>query len=388
MTGLTGANFPAKSFTRTDRGLTGQWWWTVDRWSLAAITALIFIGAILVLAASPAVATRIGLDSFYLVRHHYAMLAPAIMVVIGVSMLSPRQVKRLGVFGYAAFIVLTAMTLVVGQEIKGATRWINLGPVSLQPSEFLKPCFAILAAWMFSLQHSSRQSGKPFPGYAAAIGLYLLTAGLLIKQPDLGMTVVVTATWFAQFFVAGLPILWVLAGIVLSVLGLTLAYFLLPHVTERVDQFLDPKLGDTFQIDRALEAFMNGGLFGRGPGEGTVKLVLPDAHADFVFAVAGEEFGMVLCLAIVLIFAFIVLRALMRMMAENNMFILLAVTGLTTSFGLQAMVNMASSLHLMPTKGMTLPFISYGGSSVIATALGVGMLLALTRRRFPGGADL
>ncbi len=372
------------TFSRTDRSQLGQWWWTVDRWSLAAILALIFIGAILVLAASPAVAVRIGLDSFYLVRHHYFMLPFAIAVIIGVSVLSPKQVRRLGVIGFFVFLVLTSMTLFKGQEIKGATRWITFGPLTLQPSEFLKPTFAIFAAWMFSLQHS----GQRIPGNIIAIAAYVLVVVLLMKQPDLGMTSVVTLTWFAQFFVAGLPILWVVAGIGIGTAGLIGAYLTFPHVTERVDQFLDPKAGDNYQIDRALEAFTNGGLYGRGPGEGTVKLVLPDAHADFVFAVAGEEFGLIVCLIIVAIFAFIVLRSLLRVVGENNLFILLSVTGLATGFGLQAVINMASSLHLMPTKGMTLPFISYGGSSIVAIALGVGMLLAFTRKRFPGSVDV
>ncbi|MDY0871130.1 FtsW/RodA/SpoVE family cell cycle protein [Dongia rigui] len=372
-----------RGFARTDRSMVAQWWWTVDRWMLAAVIALAFIGAILVLAASPAVATRIGMDSFALVRRHYAMLPLALGTVIFVSMLSAKQVRRLGVILFFVFFGLTALTLFAGVEIKGATRWISLGPLSLQPSEFLKPCFAIFAAWMFALQKTSPN----IPGNIIAIGAYLATIALLLKQPDLGMTAVVTATWAAQFFIAGLPIFWVLLLVGLGAAGLVGAYFALPHVTERVDQFFNPESGDTYQIDRALEAFQNGGLYGKGPGEGSVKLVLPDAHADFVFAVAGEEFGLIVCLILVALFAFIVLRALSRLLGEHNHFIILAATGLVTSFGLQAIVNMASTLHLMPTKGMTLPFISYGGSSIIAIGLGVGMLLALTRRRFPGSVE-
>lgn len=372
------------AFARTDRSIFGQWWWTVDRWTLAAIFALIFLGAILVLAASPAVATRIGMENnFGLAQRHFLMLPLAVATIVGASMLSPRQVRRLGVVLFLLFFILTAMTLFIGAEIKGATRWISVGPFSLQPSEFLKPCFAIFAAWMFALQKTT----PGVPGNAIAIAAFLAVAGVLLRQPDLGMTAVVTATWSAQFFIAGLPIFWVLLLVGLGVAGLVGAYFLLPHVTERVDQFFNPESGDTYQIDRALEAFQNGGLYGTGPGEGSVKLVLPDAHADFVFAVAGEEFGLIVCLLLVVLFAFVVLRALSRLLGEHNHFIILAATGLVTSFGLQAIVNMASTLHLMPTKGMTLPFISYGGSSVVAIALGVGMLLALTRRRFPGGVE-
>jgi len=374
-------------FARTDRSALGQWWWTVDRWTLAAVIALMFVGAILVLAASPAVATRIGLDSFYLVRHHYMMLPLAATTLIAVSVLTPRQVRRLGVCLFFFFLALTVLTLFSGVEIKGATRWINLGPLSLQPSEFLKPCFAIFTAWMFALQRAELP-GQRIPGNLISIGAYLATVAILIKQPDLGMTVVITATWAAQFFIAGLPIFWVALIVGCGVAGLIGAYFMLPHVTDRVNQFLDPSTGDTYQIDRALEAFSHGGLVGQGPGGGTVKLNLPDAHADFVFAVAGEEFGMVVCTLIVALFAFIVLRSLLRMLGETNLFVLLATTGLVTSFGLQAVVNMASTLHLMPTKGMTLPFISYGGSSIVAIALGVGMLLALTRKRFPGSQEI
>jgi cell division protein FtsW len=372
------------AFARTNRSALSQWWWTVDRWTLAAVIALMFVGAIMVLAASPAVAVRIGLDSFYLVRHFYMMLPVAGATLIAVSVLTPRQVRRLGVVLFFFFLALTALTLFSGNEIKGATRWISIGPFSLQPSEFLKPCFAIFTAWMFALQKSEQR----IPGNLIAIGAYLVTVSLVIKQPDLGMTVVLTATWAAQFFIAGLPILWVTSFVGLGAAGLAGAYYLLPHVTERVNQFLDPAAGDNYQVDRALEAFSNGGLYGRGPGGGTVKLVLPDAHADFVFAVAGEEFGLIVCLIIVALFAFIVLRSLLRMLGENNLFVLYSVTGLTTSFGLQAVVNMASTLHLMPTKGMTLPFISYGGSSIVAIALGAGMLLALTRKRFPGSTEV
>lgn len=374
----------APTFSRSDRSIFGQWWWTIDRWNLAAILALAFAGAILVLAASPAVATRIGLDSFYLVTRHYAMLPVALGAMIAISLLAPKQIRRLGAIMFLVFVILTAMTLFVGEEIKGATRWISIGPFSLQPSEFLKPSFAILAAWMFALQ----KEGKNVPGNMIAIAGYGLVVSLLIKQPDLGQTAIVSATWFAQFFVAGLPIIWVGAFLALGIVGLVGAYLLLPHVTERVNQFLEPGKNDTYQIDRALEAFQNGGLYGRGPGEGTVKLVLPDAHSDFVFAVAAEEFGLLISLLLVGLFAFIVLRSFVRSMNERNLFILLAVTGLTVSFGLQTLVNMASSLHLMPTKGMTLPFISYGGSSVIAIGVEMGMILGLTRRRFNAGGDI
>ena len=365
------------TFARTDTSLLSRWWWTVDRWMLAALGVLVFCGIILVMAASPAVAVRIGLDRFYLVRHHLVLLPIALAIVLGVSLLNLRNLRRLAVIGFVIAFTLTALTLVAGSEIKGATRWINLGGFSLQPSEFLKPCFAVVAAWLFASQHGR----VPVPGNLIAVALYLMVIALLLLQPDLGMTAVVSATWFAQFFLAGLPVLWVVALGATGLVGLGGAYFVFAHVRERVDGFLDPAAGNNYQVDRSLEAFMNGGLIGRGPGEGTVKSVLPDAHSDFIFAVAGEEFGLLLCLLLVALFAFIVLRGFARLLHENNLFVLLATAGLLVTFGLQAVVNMASTLHLMPTKGMTLPFISYGGSSLLALSLTMGMVLALTRRR-------
>jgi cell division protein FtsW len=238
----------------------------------------------------------------------------------------------------------------------------------------------VVTAWLLA-QYRLRER---FPGHWIAVALFILVVGLLIKQPDLGMTVVVSAVWFAQFFLAGLRLVWVAAGMVSGVAGLVGAYFALPHVASRIDRFLDPASGDSYQVDRSMDAFMNGGWWGRGPGEGTVKEYLPDAHADFVFAVAGEELGLITCLIIVALFAFIVLRGFSRLLQESNLFVVLAATGLLVQFGLQAIINMASSLELMPTKGMTLPFLSYGGSSLLALGLGMGMALALTRRRFGG----
>jgi cell division protein FtsW len=369
-------------FARTDRSVMGLWWWTVDRWSLAALILLMGVGALLVLAASPAVAIHLKLDSFYLVRHHFALLVPAAIMMVAISLMTPLGIRRLAVIGLIIALALTAITLVHGTEIKGARRWIDLLGLSIQPSEFVKPCFAVVAAWMFAEQHGKRR----LPGNAIAILLYLAIVALLMAQPDFGMTFVISVTWFAQFVLAGLPLLWVGGLTVAGVGGVIGAYYLFPHVTTRIDGFLNPAGGDTYQVDRSLEAFVNGGLYGVGPGEGTVKQVLPDAHSDFVFAVAGEEFGFIACLLIVLLFAFIVLRGYTRLLRETNMFVLLAASGIITDFGLQAFINMASTLHLMPTKGMTLPFISYGGSSLLALALAMGMFLALTRRRSGDGA--
>jgi cell division protein FtsW len=287
------------------------------------------------------------------------------------------------VIGFAIGLALLALTFVIGMEIKGARRWINVPGLSLQPSEFVKPTFAVVAAWLLA-----EQKLRPrFPGNLICTALFALIIAMLIKQPDIGMAGVVAAVWFAQFFMAGLRLHWVVAGALAGIGGLVGAYLYLPHVRVRVDHFVDPSAGDSYQVNRSIEAFANGGLWGRGPGEGTVKDVLPDAHADFVFAVAGEEFGVIVCLAIIALFAFVVLRGFWRMSEEGSLFVLLAATGLLVQFGLQAAINMASSLHLIPTKGMTLPFLSYGGSSMLALGLGMGMMLALTRRRL-GGSEL
>jgi cell division protein FtsW len=371
--------------SRADTSTLGRWWWTVDRWTLAALLILVGLGYVMMLAASPAVAERIGASSrtmFFTKQIVFLTMATGLMVAL--SMLSVRQVRLLAWLGFFGAMALVAGTLVLGVEIKGARRWLHLpGLGSIQPSEFLKPCFAVVAAWLIA-------EGKVNRRYYAtllAIAMFLAIAALLKGQPDIGMLLVITSVFFAQFFVAGLNMLVVAFVGGLGIAGAVLAYMIFPHVQSRVARFLDPNAGDNYQVTVALEAFGHGGLLGRGPGEGRVKNVLPDAHADFVFAVAGEEFGLVLCLFILAVFGFIVVRGLIKLLGETDLFVVLASAGLLVQFGLQAFVNMASSLHLIPTKGMTLPFVSYGGSSVLAIALGMGMLLALTRRRLSRTED-
>jgi cell division protein FtsW len=371
------------TLARTDTSVLGRWWWTVDRLSLGALALLIGFGAILILAASPPVATRIRLDEFHFVRRHVMMLAPSLVILLGVSMMTPAAVRRLSSLMLVVGLAAVAATLVVGVEIKGATRWLHLPGLSVQPSEFVKPAFAVVAAWLFA--QGPKAGGRA--GHAAAILLFLLVLALLLAQPDLGMAVVVTAVFGVQFFLAGLPMVLVAGLAIAAVGGMIGSYFLFPHVASRIDRFLDPASGDNFQVSRSLDAFANGGLWGTGPGEGTVKLLLPDAHADFIFAVAGEEFGLLWCLVLLALFGFIVLRGLMRVAADNSLFVMLAGAGLLAQFGFQALINMGSTLHLIPTKGMTLPFVSYGGSSMMALAYGMGMALALTRRR-PGTGGL
>jgi len=368
---------------RTDTSLFGRWWWTVDRWMLMAIIALSAIGALLTLAASPAVAEHYRLDKYHFVHRQFVFLPASLMVMVLVSLMTPRGIRRLAVGCAGIALIGMIATLFVGAEIKGASRWLHIAGFSLQPSEFIKPAFAVIAAWLFA---ESRENAR-LPGNKLATFLFMVIVVLLLLQPDVGMTSVVAAIWGIEFFLAGLPLFLVVVVAFLFIGGIVGAYFTFGHVQIRVDRFLDPATGEGYQVTRALEAFQNGGFFGRGPGEGRVKEDLPDAHADFIFAVAGEEFGLIACLVMLGLFASIVLRGFSRALQENDLFIMLASAGLIVQFGLQVIINLASTLNMIPPKGMTLPFVSYGGSSTLALAIGMGMMLALTRER-PGGMGL
>lgn len=369
------------SLTRTDTSLISRWWWTVDRWSLAAVGIIILIGVVLTMAASPAVAERIGLDAFHFARRQFAYIPLAVIVMMLASLLSPTGVKRVALFMFVCALMLTIATLFIGAEVKGATRWLYIGGLSLQPSEFLKPAFAVVSAWLISLNRLDSR----FPGYILATALLGVCVIVLLRQPDVGMTLMVSGVFFVQLFLIGLPFIVVFVFLGVFAGGAVGAYFMYGHVRERVDNFLDPASGEGYQISRALEAFQAGGLFGRGPGEGRVKQILPDAHSDFILAVAGEEFGVLLCLLVIALFAFVVLRGFSRTLKDGDLFIVLAGAGLLAQFGMQALINMASSMHIIPPKGITLPFISYGGSSTIALAWAIGIVLALTRERPQGG---
>ena len=363
---------------RTNQSFFGRWWWTIDRLNLSALIILMILGSVLVAAGSPAVAKRLNLPGFYFVHRHQVFLLLGLVAMLVTSMLSPVMIRRFAIVGFCASIGLMTLVPFLGEQTKGAHRWITLLGMSIQPSEFMKPCFAVVMAWVCSENHKRID----FPGYKVAIGLYVLVVLLLIIQPDFGMTLTVTAMWGIQLFLAGLPLLWVVLLGLGGVAGIFAAYHLFSHVAKRINSFLDPAEGDNYQISRSLEAFQSGGFLGRGPGEGEVKQFLPDSHTDFIFAVAGEEFGVIACLLILALFAFVVLRGLNRVGKENDLFIVLAVVGVLTQFGIQSIVNMGVAVNLLPAKGMTLPFLSYGGSSVVAIALGMGIMLALTRRRY------
>jgi cell division protein FtsW len=362
--------------SRLDKSPVATWWWTIDRWFLAAFLSLMGLGIVLSFAASPAVAERIGLDSFHFATRQIIFTVPALGVMLAVSFLESRQIRRMALAMLCIMLVLMVVVLYIGVEVKGARRWVSLAGLSIQPSEFLKPAFVIVCAWLFA-EHKRQPD---IPGNLFAMLLLALVISLLVAQPDLGQTMLVLGTWGVMFFMAGLPWMWIIALGAAGVGGVFAAYTVFPHVAGRIDRFMTGE-GDTFQVDMGREALINGGWFGVGPGEGTIKRVIPDSHADFVFSVAGEEFGLIMCFFIMSIFAFIVLRGLSTALKEQDDFTRYAVGGLVTVFGLQSVINMAVNLQLMPAKGMTLPFISYGGSSQIAIAISMGMVLALTRRR-------
>lgn len=363
--------------SRADRSRFAEWFWTVDHYLLAAFGILMVGGVVLAFAASPPVAERLGLDSFYFVQRQALFLVPATVIVLAGSLMTPRMVRRAALIVFILSILLMIATLFIGMEAKGARRWVYIAGFSLQPSEFLKPAFVILIA--FLLSESGRR--REVPGVLFSFVLFAICAALLIAQPDFGQTMLLGMVWAGLFFLNGISWLIIVALGIVGIAGLFAAYAFLPHVTNRVDRFLDPSSGDTYQIDTAMESFLSGGWFGRGPGEGTVKRILPDSHTDFIFAVLGEEFGVVACLLLVIVFAFIVIRGLQHAGRDQDAFGRLATAGLVVLFGLQATINLSVNLHLIPSKGMTLPFISYGGSSLLSSAMTAGAILALTRRR-------
>ncbi|MGA2636135.1 FtsW/RodA/SpoVE family cell cycle protein [Methylocella sp.] len=365
--------------SRTERSALANWWWTIDRLMLAAVATLIVLGLVLTMAGSPPVAERLGLPTFHFVDRQAAALIPTIAVLLLTSFLSPRQVRRFALVLFVVSMALIIAALLFGHEVKGSRRWI----FGIQPSEFLKPAFVILAAWAFS-EGGKR---KDVPGNLLALLLLPLTVVPLILQPDFGQTLLVSVVWAALFFMAGLHWFWVVGIGGAGFGGVLLAYKFVPHVRARMIKFLDPGAGggivDTFQVDTALGSFLSGGWFGKGPGEGTVKRILPDAHTDFIFAVTGEEFGIAACLFVAALFFFVVMRGLVMASRNDDPFCRFAAAGLVMMFGIQSAINMAVNLHLMPAKGMTLPFISYGGSSLVSLAIGIGFLIAVTRKR-PG----
>ncbi|WP_062204586.1 putative lipid II flippase FtsW [Aureimonas sp. AU12] len=362
--------------SRAKKGLITDWWWSIDRWFLAAFLVLMIGGMVLSFAASPPVAEKIGLEPFHFVKRHALFLFPSIVAMLATSLLSPRGIRRMSVIMLGGALLLMVLALFFGMEVKGARRWMSFGPLTIQPSEFMKPSFVVVCAWLFA----ERSRRKDVPGNLFSIMLLFVVCALLVAQPDLGQTILTTGVWGGLFFMAGLPWLWIVVLGGIGVAGFGLAYFVFPHVASRIDRFTTGE-GDTFQTDTAKEAIMRGGWLGQGPGEGTVKRLLPDSHTDFAYSVIAEEFGIISCMALTAVFCFIVIRGLNVAFQQRDTFCRLAISGLVMLFGLQSIINMAVNLQLMPAKGMTLPFISYGGSSMLAVAIGAGFVLALTRKR-------
>jgi cell division protein FtsW len=362
--------------SRTDKSTFAVWWFSVDWVLLTALVGLAATGIVVSLAASPAVALRRGMAPFALAERQMAFTAIALAVMVLASMLTPGQIRRVALALLIVSFAALAAVLVIGPEVNGARRWLRLGGHSIQPSEFAKPAFIVMSAWLLA----ESQHRREIPAVWIALGLYVATAGLLLAEPDVGQTLLISLVWGAMFLLSGQPLLGAVGLFGAGLAGGGVAYAVFPHVRARLDKFFSPGTTESFQTDRALQSFIEGGFFGRGPGEGTIKTVLPDAHTDFIFAVIAEEYGVVACLVLVALIAFIVLRAMVAVVEEKDLFVRLAVSGLALLIAFQAMINMAVNVGLLPAKGMTLPFISNGGSSTVAIGLGAGLMLGLVRK--------
>lgn len=364
--------------SRLDDNGVARWWWSVDHVSLFILAALMMFGVVLLFAAGPGAAARFGIDdSLHFPIRQLEFIGPAMAIILGASMLTPLQARRLGSVIFAGAFVLLFVAVLFAPEINGAKRWVSLGFMSLQPSELLKPGFVIFAAWM--LAEGTRNPA--FPGAAIATGFYFICAVMLALQPDYGQAALLTGVWMAMFFVSGGALVWLILVAAIGLLGLVGGYFFSPHIAKRIDGFLSPESGDAYQVDKSLEAIANGGVLPRAADSASVKMSLPDSHTDFIFAVAAEELGLLLALVIVALFAALVIRSFVKAGALKSVFARSAACGLAALIGLQSVINIGVNLRALPAKGMTLPFVSYGGSSLMAASLTVGLMLALTRRQ-------
>lgn len=364
-------------FERDDRSLIAAWWSTVDRVLLTAVFGLMGVGIVVSLAASPSVAISKDLATFYFVKRHVLFVCIGAILLLAFSIQSPRSIRRIALVLFCGSICAMVYVLAFGEEINGAQRWVRLLGVSLQPSEFAKPAFVVLCAWAFA----EFERRRDVPALPVALGLYVVFVTLLLLQPDIGQSLLITLVWGAMFILAGLSLALVGLFVALVTIGMGVVYFELPYIQDRVNAFLFPVAGSNSQVERAYNSFREGGLLGRGPGEGTIKTVLPDAHTDFIFAVIAEEYGIVACLALLALFMFIVFRALLQAVSIENLDTRYAVCGLAMLIAGQTLINMGVNVGLLPAKGMTLPMISAGGSSLIAVSITFGMILGLSRRR-------
>jgi cell division protein FtsW len=367
-------------YGRSDTSQIGRWFWEIDKVLLLLVSVLIAIGLIAVAAASPAAAHRysggsVTIPELYYFWRQLAWIAVGVPVMIFISMMTRERARKLSLFGAAFFFVLLIFVPILGPEINGARRWIEIGVGQLQPSEFLKPFFVVATAWLLSLKEKDRT----LPVFTLSALVTGAVAFLLMQQPDFGSTIIFCAVWLVMLAIAGLNLRILIALGVAGLVGIVLAYFFYDVATARIDEFLFNR-GDSFQTDNAMRTLTAGGLFGMGPGGGTRKFGLPEPHTDYIFSVIGEEFGLIACLAIATLYLGIVARVLIKLLDEDHSFAILAAAGLAVQFGLQALINMMVNVQLAPSKGMTLPFISYGGSSMLALSIGMGLLLAFTRR--------
>ena len=359
--------------SRSDRSNLALWWWTIDRYLLTSFFLLIIFGIFLVMASSQHLAESLNISSHYFTARHIFFGILCVPVIIFFSILNERQTKIICIFGMFTVILMLIFILIEGEKIKGAQRWLYLGNFSFQPSEVCKPFFVIFNAWLLSLWSEKTN----FPGWMWSIASISIISTLLLLQPDLGMTIVMILTWGFQLFITGIPIIIIFCLILAFPIFMILSYNYFDHVKIRIDNFIE---GKTYQVTKSLQSFESGGFWGKGPGEGFYKKFLPDAHSDFVFAVAAEEYGAVICCIIIITYGLIIARSFFYSLNNNNLFCILAISGLGFQFGLQTLIHMASNTDLIPTKGMTLPFLSYGGSSLLASAITAGILLSLTRK--------
>ena len=367
------------AFARTDTSRWAQWWWTTDRWLLGAPAALLLLGVLLQFGTSPAAAARLGIAwPFHFAIRQCIFAVLGVVIVLTTSVLPPKGVRRVAFFVYAVAIVAMMALPFLGHNAKGATRWVEFAGFALQPSEFMKPALLVLVAWMFS----EAQKGD-IPGVSIAFFLYAIAVMLLLLEPDIGQTALITAAFGAAFWVAGVPIGWIMGMGATAIVGLGATPLIFPHVANRLHLFLEPKPSEPGQVERAAQAIAAGRAFGRGPGEGVMKVQIPDMHTDFAYSAAAEEYGLWLSLLLIILFAVLVIRGLYRAMKISDPFEQVAAAGLFAMVGMQAFINIIVNLGLAPTKGMTLPLISYGGASMLAMSLTMGMALALTRRQ-PG----